>query len=175
MPDNAVTRDETAPDESAAFEAGKRLKAAREAAGITAAEVNAKIHLSQEMLQTLEAGDFLAIGPQVFTRGHLRNYARFLKLPEEEILAAFPDAEPEAEAFRSLSSSQKEFRPGFSISNAFLVVCLLLVLIVAFIYLLSGDDEPSDALEATASLVVSPARVSSNNTSRFASVSDALI
>jgi len=175
MPDNAVIHDETAPDESAALEAGKRLKAAREAAGITAAEINAKIHLSQEVIQTLEAGDFLAVGAPVFTRGHLRNYARFLKLPEAEILAAFPDVEPEAEAFRALSSTQKEFRPGFSISNTVLVVCLLLVLIVAFVYLLSGDDEPSDSIEATASLVVSPASVSSNNTDRFASVSDALI
>ena len=167
MPDNA---DNISAGESRSVAAGRQLRAAREAAGLSVTEVNARIHLTREVVAALEAGEFVQIAAPVFVRGHLRSYARLLGVPEQEILAACPDAETEAEVFKTQSALQ-EYRPGFSIVNAVLLAALALLLLIAIIYWLAGDAAESAQNGAisrpTGSQVVSPVTQSGNNTARF--------
>jgi cytoskeleton protein RodZ len=57
---------------------GRRLREAREAAGLSQAEVSARLRMPQRVVQSLEAEDWARLGAPVFVRGQLRSYARLL-------------------------------------------------------------------------------------------------
>lgn len=59
---------------------GERLRKAREAAGYSLADVSTRSRIPVRVLETLESGDWAAIGAPVFVRGHVRAYARVLGL-----------------------------------------------------------------------------------------------
>ena len=59
---------------------GRRLKQAREAAGLALSDVSAVLHMPVHIVQALERDDFSRLGAAVFVRGQLRSYARMLKL-----------------------------------------------------------------------------------------------
>lgn len=59
---------------------GQRLAQAREAAGLTHADVSAALHMPVHIVQALEREEFDRLGAAVFVRGQLRSYARMLKL-----------------------------------------------------------------------------------------------
>lgn len=57
---------------------GERLRTAREAAGLSIAEVSARLKMPERVIQSLEAGDAPHADAPVFVRGQLRSYARLL-------------------------------------------------------------------------------------------------
>ena len=63
---------------SAGSAAGERLKRAREASGISLADISARTRLPIRVLETLESGEWDKLGPPVFVRGQARGYARVL-------------------------------------------------------------------------------------------------
>lgn len=65
---------------------GPRLAAAREAKGLSAAEVASKLRLGVRQVEALEAEAFEQLPGEVFVRGFIRNYARFLEIDPEELL-----------------------------------------------------------------------------------------
>jgi cytoskeleton protein RodZ len=54
---------------------GARLRAAREKRGLTVLQAAERLHLDVRIVEALEAGDFTALGADVYVRGHLRRYA----------------------------------------------------------------------------------------------------
>jgi cytoskeleton protein RodZ len=60
---------------------GQRLRAAREARGWSDADVASRLHLPIQIVQTLEADRFDAIGHRIYLRGYLTSYVRLLDLP----------------------------------------------------------------------------------------------
>lgn len=73
-------------DAGQAHGAGERLRAAREAAGLSLAEVGARLHMPVRIVQALEAGDWQQLGAPVFVRGQLRSYAKLMKVDLEPLL-----------------------------------------------------------------------------------------
>jgi len=73
---------------------GERLRAARAAAGLTVEGVADDLHLSPEVLEAMERDDYSHLPGRVFARGYLRNYARLVDLPVDQILAAFDASAP---------------------------------------------------------------------------------
>lgn len=67
---------EVAPDGGGSC--GARLKSARERAGLSHADVSARLKMPTRVVQALEDGDLARIGAPVFVRGQLRSYARLL-------------------------------------------------------------------------------------------------
>jgi len=61
---------------------GERLREARVEAGLSVAEVAARLRMQLRMVAALEAEDWERLGAPVFIRGQLRSYLRLLKLPE---------------------------------------------------------------------------------------------
>ncbi|MFM2286928.1 MAG: hypothetical protein RL684_71, partial [Pseudomonadota bacterium] len=55
--------------------AGERLKAAREAAGMSVTQVADQLRLSASVVEALEQGQYGVIGAQVFVRGYLKRFA----------------------------------------------------------------------------------------------------
>ena len=65
---------------------GERLQAARISVGMTLEDVANKMHLSSEILNSLEENDFDDITAPIFVKGYLRAYARLVNVDENEII-----------------------------------------------------------------------------------------
>ncbi|WP_297528265.1 RodZ domain-containing protein [Thiohalobacter sp.] len=70
--------------------AGARLRAAREAGGLSIADVAARLHLDLKIVEALEAGDDSRLPAAIFVRGYLRSYARLVGVSEAEVLGSAP-------------------------------------------------------------------------------------
>lgn len=68
---------------------GERCRKAREAQGMTQAQAAQRLHLSLTYLQSLDADDYERLPEATFVKGYLRNYARLLGLPADEIANTF--------------------------------------------------------------------------------------
>ena len=68
---------------------GERCRKAREAMGWTTAEAAKRMHLSQTYLLALEADDYERLPEATFVKGYLKNYARLLGLPADEVANTF--------------------------------------------------------------------------------------
>lgn len=71
------------------MKSGMDLQAAREARGVSVHQLAVELHVSDSIITALEKGDYRVVGEPVFVRGHLRNYARALGLPEADVLANY--------------------------------------------------------------------------------------
>lgn len=68
---------------------GQQLQAARKAQRLSVDDVASAIRLRPGLVTAIEADDLAALGGDVYARGHLRSYARFLELDEDEIIATY--------------------------------------------------------------------------------------
>src|SRR6478609_9756247 len=73
--------------------AGGRLKAARQAAGLSVDAVAQQLKLAPRQVTALEEDDWQHLPGRTFARGFARNYARFLQLDADEVLAMLPAPE----------------------------------------------------------------------------------
>jgi len=80
--------DDDIPAQAPPEGAGPRLKAAREAAGLTLAQISALTKIPERMLRLIEAGDYAALPARTYATGFTRTYARALALDEAEYVAA---------------------------------------------------------------------------------------
>ena len=70
--------DRTTPSRDAAPSAGARLRAAREAAGLSIDAVAQQLKLAPRQVRALEDDDFAQLPGRTFVRGFMRNYARLV-------------------------------------------------------------------------------------------------
>jgi cytoskeleton protein RodZ len=141
--------------------AGARLRAAREAAGLTVDAVAQQLKLAPRQVVALEEDDFQRLPGRTFVRGFTRNYARFLRLDADALLALLPATEGAASLERPSFSAAR--RPMGEIpveraparSPARLLVPLLLIAIVAAVgyyeYRGPHEDASRDAAPAARS------------------------
>ena len=73
--------------------AGAALRSAREAAGLSVDAVAQQLKLAPRQVTALEEDDFQRLPGRTFARGFARNYARFLQLDPDAVLALMPAAE----------------------------------------------------------------------------------
>ncbi len=66
---------------------GATLKAAREAQGLSLEQAAGRLRLMVRQLTAMETDDFPELGPPVFARGFVRNYARILGLDAEALVS----------------------------------------------------------------------------------------
>lgn len=65
---------------------GETLRQAREAQGLTLAEVSGALKFSTRQIEALENNEFRLLQGKTFLRGFVRAYARHLKLPSDPLL-----------------------------------------------------------------------------------------
>ena len=70
---------------------GARLRAAREAAGLSLDQVAQQLKLAPRQVKALEGESFGELPGRTFSRGFVRNYARLLHLDADDLLAHLPD------------------------------------------------------------------------------------
>ena len=90
---------------------GLRLRNAREAAGLTQADVATRLKMPVRVVQSLEEEDWGRLGAPVFVRGQLRSYSRLLGLTTAPMMVASGVApvEPSVLTPRSYTPPVKRF------------------------------------------------------------------
>ncbi|MBU6485765.1 MAG: helix-turn-helix domain-containing protein [Betaproteobacteria bacterium] len=73
--------------------AGAALRAAREAAGLPLDAIAQQLKLAPRQVRALEDDDYQHLPGRTFVRGFARNYARFLHLDPDAVLALLPAGE----------------------------------------------------------------------------------
>jgi len=68
---------------------GSYLRAAREARGLDLRDAAQQTRISIGYLKAIENEDFNKLPGEVFVRGFLKNYARFLNLPDDEVMKRY--------------------------------------------------------------------------------------
>jgi cytoskeleton protein RodZ len=90
--------------------AGQMLAQQREKLGLTEEECAESLKLSPSKIKALETGDDRPFASEMFIRGYLRNYAKLLRLSEDEIISSYCSHQGEAHLKKgedSLSSKEK--------------------------------------------------------------------
>jgi cytoskeletal protein RodZ len=94
---------------------GESFRTARESQGLSLSEVADRIHIRSAYLAAIETEDWQAIGPAVYVRGFVRNYARFLGLDADAAVARVAAGSPGSSPIAGPASGRSEpSRSGLS-------------------------------------------------------------
>lgn len=129
----AAVRTETVPPPSV----GRTLRAAREAAHMSVAEVAQILKFSTRQIEALETDDFAALPGTTIVRGFVRSYAKLLKLDGAALLQMLDVKTPSAPAdvrppdnmgVASQPGTERQFSPLLSAAIVLALAALLLAL-----------------------------------------------
>jgi cytoskeleton protein RodZ len=131
---------------------GRRLRDAREAAGLTLAEVSSRLKMPLRVVQSLEAEDWSRLGAPVFVRGQLRSYARLLGIDATPVEAAagVSVVEPPVLVPRTYTSPLQRFAEHAARRAVYIVMTVAIAIPVWLatrpqMDLAAGDAAPLDA------------------------------
>ena len=136
--------------------AGRRLREAREAAGLGLAEVSSRLKMPLRVVQSLEDEDWSRLGAPVFVRGQLRSYARLLGIdaaPVEDA-AGVSVVEPPVLTPRTYTSPLQRFAEHTARRAVYIVMTVAIAIPIwlatrPHAELAAGDAAPLDAPTAT--------------------------
>ena len=143
--------------------AGDMLRGAREAAGLSIADVAQQLKLHPKQVIALEEGDFNHLPGRTFVRGFARNYARLLQLDQQAVIDALPGAAAggglDLPALHATTVSIGELPSEARVRAAWFGWLLLVVIVVGAVYAgwqyLQGRSAPASG--------ATPARPSSGS------------
>ena len=133
--DRDIERIASAPPPRADERLGAMLLAARERKGVDLARAERDTKIRAKFLEALESSDFKALPGAVYTKGFLRNYALYLGLDPELVVARW-----KAEVGESRRSEPTTIAPqpleaprgGFTFSRGLIVTAILTLAVLAF-------------------------------------------
>lgn len=115
---------------------GQRLCEARDAKGLSVADVARALHMSTAYVKALEADDYERLPEAAFVKGYLRNYARLVGLPADDIANMFSQVMAEevssSASERSDDSNVSATQQSWLLYAGVGVVALVAVLWLAF-------------------------------------------
>ena len=150
---------------------GRRLRDAREAAGLALPEVSARLKMPVRVVRALEAEDWAKLGAPVFVRGQLRSYARLLGIDAApvETAAGVAVVEPPVLVPRTYTSPLQRFAEHAARRAVYIVMTVAIAIPVwlatrphADAALVAGNAAPLDAPAAA------PVRVAARATAKSA-------
>ncbi|MFO7806814.1 MAG: DUF4115 domain-containing protein [Candidatus Moraniibacteriota bacterium] len=117
------------------FTLGEKLKKIREKAGFSLAEVANFTKVKQDHLQKIEEGNFECLPPDVYVRGFLKSYAKFLNLDPNEIIKYYEKEVGVYENIRKyqnpIQKRKRDFFPRFIITPKVFTVSFIFLLVAA--------------------------------------------
>lgn len=113
---------------------GERLRAARETAGLSVAEVAEELQLLQSFVRALEQNSYERIRGDTFVRGYLRNYARLLGLDPQEIVDAYLQARAHSGSAARPGATKRQRPRGTSGAGRIGVVVTLLAASALYLF-----------------------------------------
>ncbi len=150
---------------------GDRLRLAREAAGLSLADVATRTRITQRHLEAIEKSDFSELPGRTYVTGFARAYARAVDLPEAEIGAAVrreleEDAYAARPAYEAYEPTDPTRLPTARLAWTLVIVAALLVSAYGVWRFLSvepdealieAQNRDADASEAPATVAGQPA------------------
>ena len=85
---------------------GAILAAERERQGLSPADIAQRLHMSLWQVEALEAGEYERLPRGTFLRGFVRNYAKLVSVPSDDLLARLAESTPRQPAPRIVVPSQ---------------------------------------------------------------------
>ncbi|HEY8730789.1 MAG TPA: helix-turn-helix domain-containing protein [Candidatus Limnocylindria bacterium] len=142
---------------------GDALRLQREQMGVTLQQAAEDTRIREKFLQAIESGDYQSLPGTVYTKGFLRNYAGYLNLEAEEMLALYTGERGGSEPARTFDPMKPLVKRSFIFTPTVLVPVTVLagiVLFVAYFYYqftsfavrpqVDITDPPSDAVSQVA-------------------------
>src|ERR1035437_9008307 len=84
------------------IKSGEKLQQTRAEKGLSLEDVAKGTRIKKEFLSYIENGEYQKLPSASYAHGFVRNYARFLGLPDEEILAIFRREFDQEKAYKVL-------------------------------------------------------------------------
>ena len=110
---------------------GARLSAARTERKLDRRVVANELNLDVSMIEALENDDEAALPAAIFVKGYLRNYARLVGLPEDEIVRDYAELSGDPPPLNVVTI--KGTTPFFQLPSARLLRNIILVLLAAIL------------------------------------------
>jgi cytoskeletal protein RodZ len=117
------------------IKAGQRLAEARFKRGLNLEDVSQATKIKIEFLTAIENGEYEKLPSFAYAQGFVRNYAKFVNLPEKELLALF---RREFDADKSVKVLPQSFAKDYSTSRfknkqTTLIVALVFLIVFGFV------------------------------------------
>jgi cytoskeleton protein RodZ len=148
---------------------GEALRSAREAQGKSVEDAAAATRIRPSYLEALEQERFDQLGGNVYAKGFLRSYARFLGVDPDPLLDAYRAQErPDAPLFEHAPTAIRGGRAGPRRGPTWLAVaiaCVSIILVVSLWSLLRPAPDPTSAQPPFAPEPATTAAVGSAGTS----------
>ncbi len=170
-----MTDEDVAPEqgELAITRTGDRLRLAREAAGLSLADVATRTRITQRHLSAIEKSDFSELPGRTYVTGFARAYARAVDLPEAEVGAAVRrELEEDAYGARPLYEAYEPTDPARLPTARMTWTLVIVALLLASAYgvwrflsvepgeaLVAAQNRAADASEAPQSDAATPPTV----------------
>lgn len=136
----------TQPEHSNELDPGPLLKDERERQKLSADKVAGDLNIQLHKLHALESGEYDKMFSQVFARGYVRSYAKYLGLESEPLVARLSELMPVQEqpmpAAESLNVKMGRKRSAWP-GRLFLVVLILLLWVFAYWFFAERNAEES--------------------------------
>lgn len=133
---------------------GSVLAQAREAQNYTVEEINRHIKIPVNLIMAIEASEVNALPEPIYTLGYLRNYAKFLEIPESSVVdlynkVATNDQSTELKQNVSVNDDAYKQTPLIKSLTSFVAVMAIIAVIVGvFQYYQGKSNDMEAALES---------------------------
>ncbi len=124
---------------------GEILKKRREELGKDLKEIAHTLKIRYDYLKAIEDGAFEKLPEEVYVKGYIRDYAKFLKIDPEIIIKAYIEKTSPAAIEKSLPPSVDAAPTKKLKIKYFLVAIILLVAAVAYVLFHSAPEKPKTA------------------------------
>lgn len=151
---------------------GQLLQQEREQRGYTLEQVARQLKLKIELLRSIEADQPDKEILPTFMRGYLRSYARFLKIPEQQLLSLFEQTHPvptaPTKSMKTFSNRQAKQQTETRFMWAtYLIGAVLLVLLAIWLWQNARDFEGFNGFNTaeqvgTAPVILAPSPATTN-------------
>lgn len=141
---------------------GSRLRAAREARGLSAADVAQRLRIPAAKVVEMEAEGFGQKDVSVFMRGYLKSYARLLELPPVIVASALAQFDAAMPALVATQTVSRSHYLASRYGNSLVYIVLTAVVVVPLLWMarqgsLSSYGIPRmESLDTSASMVSEP-------------------
>jgi cytoskeleton protein RodZ len=134
---------------------GRLLQAAREEKNLRAEDVAYEIRLTPSQVLALEENDYSRMPEETYVRGYLRNYARLVGVPENDILMAFAryTRSSETKPLPVAPTGEGDINKGGNGIRLLAAAIFLAVILISAIWVFEPYDE-SASLDTVATPVV---------------------
>ncbi|MCK5525384.1 MAG: DUF4115 domain-containing protein [Thiomargarita sp.] len=127
---------------------GSILRQAREKGNMSIKHISDRLFLDKHVIQALEDDNYEGLPPPIFVRGYLRNYAKVLDIPEENILAVLDQNEntstPSITKNPLTPNKQTSSNDLWHSVSTVVVIVTLMILMALWQFYPSSDDISSE-------------------------------